>query len=327
MKTEKRMQLLNWYEASQEKAINMKTVPYMGIEPVKDLVEKVLKENGRVLYITGEDKEKVLIVRAMRYLGFESISVHQDMEINEKESLVICDYLQALRVREEYDLVIYDDVNSFPIHKKPEMQHLIGFIFPRCRKVVAYSFESVFMGMDIIEIPMEGKSGFVSEPRVLETRLNLEEFVPTSVYEYLLWFVFEKKKVLFITTNKKVKKKVARFLTKIDESLESCIYDVDEIGTKTMKELCRDHTKSHIFITDNLDDYVDMETNFEIIIHGADANRYSYRELIFLCLRSGYYDELNGEVLMLCQNVTRDIEKTRDLARHFNKVLWDEGFE
>lgn len=327
MKTEKRMQLFSWYETSQEKAINMKTVPYMGIEPVKDLVEKVLKENGRVLYITGEDKDRVLIVRAMRDLGIDSISVHQDLEINEKESLVICDYLQALRVREEYDLVIYDDVNSFPIHKKPEMQHLIGFIFPKCRKVVAYSFELVFMGMDVIEVPMAGKSGFVSEPRVLETRLNLDEFVPTSVYEYLLWFVFEKKKVLFVTTNKKVKKKVARFLTKIDESLESCIYDVDEIGTKTMRELCSDHTKSHIFITDNLDDYVDMETNFEIIIHGADASRYSYRELIFLCLRSGYYDEMNGEVLMICQNVTRDIEKTRDLARHYNKVLWDEGFE
>jgi late competence protein required for DNA uptake (superfamily II DNA/RNA helicase) len=263
----------------------------------------------------------------MRDLGIDSISVHQDLEINEKESLVICDYLQALRVREEYDLVIYDDVNSFPIHKKPEMQHLIGFIFPKCRKVVAYSFELVFMGMDVIEVPMAGKSGFVSEPRVLETRLNLDEFVPTSVYEYLLWFVFEKKKVLFVTTNKKVKKKVARFLTKIDESLESCIYDVDEIGTTTMRELCSDHTKSNIFITDNLDDYVDMETNFEIIIHGADASRYSYRELIFLCLRSGYYDEMNGEVLMICQNVTRDIEKTRDLARHYNKVLWDEGFE
>ena len=327
MKTEKRMQLFSWYETSQEKAINMKTVPYMGIEPVRDLVEKVLKENGRVLYITGEDKDRVLIVRAMRDRGIDSISVHQDLEINEKESLVICDYLQALRVREEYDLVIYDDVNSFPIHKKPEMQHLIGFIFTKCRKVVAYSFELVFMGMDVIEVPMAGKSGFVSEPRVLETRLNLDEFVPTSVYEYLLWFVFEKKKVLFVTTNKKVKKKVARFLTKIDESLESCIYDVDEIGTKTMRELCSDHTKSHIFITDNLDDYVDMETNFEIIIHGADASRYSYRELIFLCLRSGYYDEMNGEVLMICQNVTRDIEKTRDLARHYNKVLWDEGFE
>ncbi|NCC78143.1 MAG: hypothetical protein EOM07_00885 [Clostridia bacterium] len=327
MKTEKRMQLFSWYETSQEKAINVKTVPYMGIEPVRDLVEKVLKENGRVLYITGEDKDRVLIVRAMRDLGIDSISVHQDLEINEKESLVICDYLQALRVREEYDLVIYDDVNSFPIHKKPEMQHLIGFIFPKCRKVVAYSFELVFMGMDVIEVPMAGKSGFVSEPRVLETRLNLDEFVPTSVYEYLLWFVFEKKKVLFVTTNKKVKKKVARFLAKIDESLESCIYDVDEIGTKTMRELCSDHTKSHIFITDNLEDYVDMETNFEIIIHGADASRYSYRELIFLCLRSGYYDEMNGEVLMICQNVTRDIEKTRDLARHYNKVLWDEGFE
>ncbi|WP_312651195.1 hypothetical protein [Proteiniclasticum sp.] len=327
MKTEKIKQLMNWYDTSMDKAINMKTVPYMGIEPVKDLVKKILYDGGRVLYITGEDKEKVLIVRVMREAGFESISVHQEMEINEMDALVICDYFQALRVRGEYDLVIYDDVNSFPIHKKPEMQQLIGFIFPKCRKVIAYSFETVFMGMEVIEVPMAGRSGFISEPRILETRLNLDEFVPTSVYEYLLWFVIEKKKVLFLTSNKKVKKKVARFLSKIDESLESSIYDVDEIGTMKMKELCMDGTKAHIFITDDLDDYLEVESNLEIIIHGSDSARYSYRELIFFCLRSGYYDELNGEVIMLCQSVTRDMEKTRDLARHFNKVLWDEGFE
>ena len=49
MKTEKKIELLNWYETSAEKAINIKTVPYMGIEPVKDLIEKVLKDGGRVL--------------------------------------------------------------------------------------------------------------------------------------------------------------------------------------------------------------------------------------------------------------------------------------
>lgn len=327
MKTEKKQQLMNWYEDSPDKAINIKTVPYMGVEPIRDLVKKVLFEGGRVLYITGEDKEKVLMVKEMRTAGFDSISLHQDMEIREDESFVVCDYLQAMRVKGHYSLVVYDDVNSFPVHKKPEMQQLIGFIYPRCEKVIAYSFETVFMGMGVLEVPMAGRSGFISEPRILETRLNLDEFIPNSVYEYLLWFVFEKKKVLFLTTNKKVKQKMARFLSKIDETLESSIYDVDEIGTNRMKELCTDESKAHIFITDDLEDYVGVETNLEIIIHGADSSRYSYRELIFLCLRSGYYDELNGEVIMLCQTVTRDIEKTRDMTRHFNKVLWDEGFE
>lgn len=327
MKVEKKQQLLRWYMEGEQKAINIKTVPYMGIEPLKELVNKVLYDGGRVLYITGEMKEHVLISQYMRNLGFSSISLHQDIEINEKESLVICDYFQALRIREQYDLVVYDDVNSFPIHKKPEMQHLIGFIFPRCKKVVAYSFEAVFMGMDVLEVPMAGRSGFVSEPRVIETRLNLDEFVPTSVYEYLLWFVYEKKKVLFLTADKKVKRKVSRFLSKVDESLESCIFDVDEIGTKTMKELVKDLEKPYIFITDDLDDYLDVETNFEIIIHGSDSSRYSYRELLFLCLRTGFYEEMNGEVIMLCQHITRDMERTKELTRHFNKVLWEEGFE
>ncbi len=48
-----------------------------------------------------------------------------------------------------------------------------------------------------------------------------------------------------------------------------------------MKELVKDVEKPYIFITDDLDDYLDVETNFEIIIHGSDSTRYSYRELLF----------------------------------------------
>ncbi len=317
----------NWYDLSKDKAVNVQTVPYRGIEPFKNLVLEILKEEGRVLYITGEDKDHVLMVDELKKNDYTKISVHQTLEINENENFVVCDYNQALRVREKYDLVIYDDVNSFPLHQKPEMHQLISLLYPRAQKIISYSFEIVFMGMDIIEIPLAERSGFVTEPRILETRLNLDEFVPTSVYEYLLWFVYEKKNVLFLTTNKKVKKKVARFLSKVDEAFESCIFDVDEIGTKKMEELSQDESSAHIFISDNLYDYMSIQSNLEIVIHGADNPRYSYRELIFLCLRSGYYDDLNGEVLMLCQNITRDIEKTRELSRHFNKVIWEEGFE
>lgn len=327
MKKNYAAKLKNWYENSEDKALNIKTVPYRGIEPFRGLVMEILEKKGKVLYITGEDKDRVLMVDELKKINYTHVSIHQTLEINENENLVVVDYFQALRVREKYDLVIYDDVNSFPLHQKPEMHQLISLLYPRAKKIISYSFEVVFMGMEIIEIPLAERSGFVTEPRILETRLNLDEFVPTSVYEYLLWFVYEKKNVLFLTTNKKVKKKVARFLSKIDDAFESCIYDVDEIGTKKMEELSEDETCAHIFISDDLDDYISIKSNLEIVIHGADNPRYSYRELIFLCLRSGYYDDLNGEVLMLCQNITRDIEKTRDLCRHFNKVIWDEGFE
>ena len=327
MKIKKKEEIIDWYVNSPDKSLNIKTVPYRGVEPILDLTAMVLQKKGKVLYITGEDKEKVLLVEELRKQGLDSFSLHQEYEIQEDQDLVVCDYYQALRITKQYDLVIYDDINSFPVHKKPEMQQLIGLIYPKCIKVIAYSFDTVFFGVEVIDVPLSARSGFVSEPRILETRLNLEEFIPTSVYEYLLWFVIEKKKVLFITDNKKVKRKVSRFLMKIDENLEKCIYDVDEIGTKVMVELSKDMTQPHIFITDDLDDYLEVPNNLEIIIHGADSSRYSYRELIFFCLRSGYFNELNGEVILLCQTVTRDIEKTRDMARYFNKILWEEGFE
>ena len=54
MKVDKKRQLFHWYMEGEQKAINIKTVPYMGIEPLKELVNKVLYDGGRVLYITGE---------------------------------------------------------------------------------------------------------------------------------------------------------------------------------------------------------------------------------------------------------------------------------
>lgn len=319
--------LMEWYAHSPNKAINIITVPYRGVDPLLELVESVMAQGDKVLYITGEEKEKCGLALALAAKGETRVSLHQEAEIQEDALLVVCDYNQTLRIKSDYALAIYDDVNSFPYHRKPEMQQLIGFIYPRCKKVMAYSFESVFLGVEALEVPLKDRSGFVTEPRVIETRLNLEEFIPNSIYDYLLWFVFEKRKVLFVTASKKVKRRVSRFLMKVDPTLEGCIYDVGEIGTRKMSILAQDEQQAYIFITDDLDDYSDIPVNFEIVIHGADSARYSYRELLFFCLRSGMVDDINGEVLLLCHGVTRDMEKTREMTRRFNKVIWDEGFQ
>jgi hypothetical protein len=309
--------LKEWYEKSLNKALNLVAVPYMGIGPVRELCESVLESNGRILYITGDEKDSQLLTDAL----FDGI-LPEGLEQN----LTICGYQDALSASGEYDLAIYDDVNSFPFRRKVEIQNLIGYIFPRCKRLVAYSFEEILLNVESLEIPMGGTGEYVSEPRIIETRVNIDDEIPVSIYEYLLWFVYEKKNVLLFTGDRIKTRRLTRYLAKVDDSIMSYVTDVNMVGTLGMTELVKDTTRAHIFFTDDIDDFIKVPVNFEIIVHGADSPQYNYRELLFLCLRSGYCNNENGEVIFLCQAQTPDIERTKNMTRHFNKVLWEKGY-
>lgn len=309
--------LKEWYEKSQFKALNLVTVPYMGIEPVRDLCEAVIESGGRLLYITGDEKDSQLLTDAL----FDGITP-EGLEHN----LTICGYQEALSESGEYDLAIYDDINSFPYRRKVEVQNLIGYIFPRCKRLIAYSFEEILLNVETVEIPMGGTGEYVSEPRIIETRVNIEDEIPVSIYEYLMWFVYEKKNVLVFTGDRIKSRRLTRYLAKVDDSIMAYVTDVNTVGTMGMVELVKDTERAHIFVTDDLDDYLGVPVNFEIIVHGADSTKFNYRELLFLCLRSGYCNDENGEVIFLCQTQTPDIERTKNMTRHFNKVLWEKGY-
>ncbi len=317
MSDESAKRLKEWYQKSQQRALNLVAVPYMGIGPVRELCESVLESNGRLLYITGDEKDSQLLTDAL----FDGI-MPEGLERN----LTICGYLEALSVSGEYDLAIYDDVNSFPYRRKGEVQNLIGYIFPRSKRLVAYSFEEILLNVETVEIPMGGTGEYVSEPRIIETRVNIDDEIPVSIYEYLLWFVYEKKNVLVFTGDRIKSRRLSRYLAKVDDSIMAYVTDVNTVGTIGMAELVKDTSRAHIFVTDDLDDFLGVPVNFEIIVHGADSPQFNYRELVFLCLRSGYCNEENGEVIFLCQTQTPDIERTKNMTRHFNKVLWEKGY-
>lgn len=309
--------LIEWYEKSSSKALNLVAVPYMGVEPVRELCEAVLKLNGRLLYITGDEKESQLILDTL----FDG-AIPEGLEDN----LTICGYQDALSASGEYDLAIYDDINSFPYRRKVEVQNLVGYIFPRCKRLITYSFEEILLNVETVEIPMGGTGEYVSEPRIIETRVNIDDEIPVSIYEYLLWFVYEKKNVLVFTGDRIKSRRLSRYLAKVDDSIMAYVTDVNTVGTMGMAEMVKDTSRAHIFVTDDLDDFLGVPVNFEIIVHGADSPEFNYRELLFLCIRSGYCNSENGEVIFLCQNQTQDIEKAKNMTRHFNKVLWEKGY-
>lgn len=312
----------DFYFYKEQNEINMVTVPYRGIDPIEHLVIKRIQEKGRVLYITGEKKEESLIYKRLKVLGIDSIYDTEDFEFG----INIINFDEGLKIVENYDLLIYDDVNSFPEHTKLEIQNLVGYLHGKCKKIVAYSIEPIFNGIEVIEIPLKGRSGFITEPRVIETRLDIKACFPNSIYEYIVWFRTENRKALFITQDEKSKNNIKEFLIDIDEDYKYNIIDIDDMDISEIKKYAYKEDRPYIFISSTIRELLDVGINFEIIVAGADSDKFDYRKLLFLTLRTGYIDNTNGELVLLCKTVNTNIKKTQDTARYYNKVIWDAEF-
>lgn len=312
----------DFYFYKEQKEINMVTVPYRGIDPIEHLVIKTIQEKGRVLYVTGEQKEESLIYLRLKQLDLNFIYEKEDFDFGIK----IINFDEGLKIEGNYDLLIYDDVNSFPEHTKLEIQNLIGYLHSKCSKIVAYSIEPIFNRIEVIEIPLKGRSGFITEPRVIETRLNINECVPNSIYDYIVWFISENRKTLFISQDDESKKNIKEFLLSIDEEYKYIIIDIDNMDIEEIKKYAYAKDKPYIFIASTIRELLDIKVNFEIIVSGADSDKYDYRKLLFLTLRTGFIDDVNGELVLLCKTPSIDMKKAQDTSRYYNKVIWDSEF-
>ncbi|NLC66191.1 MAG: hypothetical protein GX752_04530 [Clostridium sp.] len=312
----------DFYYYTEKKEINMVTVPYRGIEPVENLVVKTIMEKGRVLYVTGETKESALISLRLKELELDYIYEKEDFDFG----IHLINFNEGIKIKKEYDLLVYDDVNSFPEHTKLEAQNLVGYLYNKCTKTVAYSIEPIFNETEVIEIPLKGRSGFITEPRVIETRVNIHEAVPNFIYDYLLWFISENRKILYITQNNENKNNIIEFLLSINEKYEDIIVDIDNMDMDEIKRYAYTEEKPYIFIASTIRELLDIKVNFEIILAGADSEKYDYRKLIFLALRTGFINDINGELLLLCKTPSLDVKKAQDISRYYNRVIWDSEF-
>ncbi len=310
-------ELMNWYDNSSIKAINLVSVPYRGIEPLEDLLDR-LGGNKRILYITGTLKEGDGLLRFL-----QERSITPVFEEDRAAAMVILDFDQAFKCRHSYDLIVYDDINTFPTHRKSEMQGLLNFVYYRGERIIAYSLEKVFRNVITLETPLRKNNGFVTEPRFIDTRVNIRAGIPNSIYEYIDFFYSERRDTIIFVPDRATGEAMARYLTRINPELGEKLHDISGMSQDEVRELLNGKEPPRILFTDSMEDYPDIPINFEFIVSNSDHLRYDYRQFVFLCLRAGLFDELNGEVILISQSMTRDMTKTKELTQNYNRVLWE----
>lgn len=321
-------ELVNWV-TGKEKILNLVSVPYNSSIILLDMIIHQVQDKKRILYITGENEEKInLIDNLKKFTTFRDYMYirKNSGKSKSKASLYITQYDMAITLEKNFDLVVYDDINSFPEFSKFEILELLASFYKEGAKVMSWSVEAVFQNAKTIEIPVKDIKIPLAEPRIITTRIDLNKDIPYVVYDYLTWSIKSERKVIIYVPDSTRAENVYKYLWNFRETLHNNImYYKDKEDMKRLLNFIKN--KKGIIIMDYYGE-IDVELkDIDILVYFADDKIFDYKKLIYFSGKVGRNPGLgNGEVIFLAKESTKDMEIARDMARGFNKMAWDMGF-
>lgn len=318
----------SWYYHGKNKAINVVAAPYSSLKPFMYLTKDLCEQGKKILYINSNGKAcNDLIALMKNKYGSPTYSIIRDKFIisNGNFELVDCD--KANMLEEEYDLVIYDDLSFYSSMSKIEIRNSLYYIYKKTKKLMIYSVEPIFDNVEVFNVPdLENYNPFV-EPRILTTRIDLNEDIPYLLYEYLSWFKRNNRKVVIYTPNEEKTQLVYNYYSeklRVSDRIKLIkLCDEKELNlvktTMTMKDI-------PIMVITNLSSecFNDVK-NMDAILYFADDKSFNYKNIIYICGRVTKGGEKAGEVLLVSNEVSDQMEIAKDMARNFNKIAWDRG--
>ncbi|SHJ16189.1 hypothetical protein SAMN02745163_01458 [Clostridium cavendishii DSM 21758] len=317
-----------WYFKDKDKILNVIAPPYGSIRALWSLATELCESNKKVLYINsdGEACNKLIKLMKSRY-GTKKYSMMRDEVFVITENFELVDCEKVCRVKEEYDLVIYDDISNYSYMSKIEIRNYLYYIYKRTKKLLIYSIEPLFDNIKVIEAPdFETSNPFV-EPRFLTTRIDLNNDIPYLLYDYLNFFKRNNRKVVIYTPDV-IKNRMVfdYFEKKLKVSNNIKVISIEnEAELHAIKKLEQIKDKPVMIITClDSDNFVSIK-NMDAILYFADNKKFNYKTIVYICGIVTKGGAKPGEVLLVSNEVSEQMETSKDIARNFNKIAWDFG--
>lgn len=318
--------ILNW---SLEKRIFLSVVapPYNTTLIFIKVILQYVSMNKKVLYITGECEKNVEIIKYLRRnTKFSNYEYLRNTITSSNLSLVFCNYSKAILIKDKFDLVIYDDVRSYPSYSKYEIMDIMNKCCSRDGKLITYSIDDVFNKGHEILMPAKYNKIPLVEPRLITTRIDISKDMPFVVYEYIKWSINIGRRIVIVIPENINIFNVTSYVFKYCEILTHNIvyYSKYEDNLNKVNEI---HKYSQgIIVTNDFDSVCIDNANMNIIVLFADNEEFNYKKLVYFCGRTGEGDIGNrGEVIFLAREENNEIEKAKSITRNFNKKAWEKG--
>lgn len=316
-----------WYEKKDEKLLNVVTYPYNEIRIFKPLIYEVLENDGRVLYLGNNEEKYKEIINLIKNLETNITYSKVKEGFNDGESKInFSSISNIINIKGQYDLIILDDISALSTYSKLEIQDFIDYIYKNGDKIIAYTFEEIFFNVRILYAGNVLSSKPFIEPRVIKTRVDLDEDIPFVIYDYLKWFKSKKRKILMLTPSCEKKDLVYEYYLKklkISEKIKIIKYN-DEYKDKLYKEINSIKDSAVIIISEVINEEFRKIPNLDIIVYFSDDKYFDYKKIIYLCGKVGEMNK-EGEVLLLSNEVSYNIDLAKEYARQYNKISWEKG--
>lgn len=327
-RSEKISNYLRTWIFSKEELLNIVTVPnnssYILVLPLLTFVNS----GKRVLYIT-EEKDIDIILNIKKESDFKDYSHIKDTKNIQQKKLLVCNAKTALQLEKRFDLIIFDDVRKTSKLYKKSIHYIIEKNLKENGKVIACSIEPIFTGKRSILIPLYKNGMPIIEPRIITTKVDLNYDIPYMIYEYLTWTIeLDKKVLIYVPDNYRLKNVYSCFQNNYKHISKNIFYySKRNKDTKILSNF--QYLKRAIIITDDFNEETydirqDKDTN--IMVFFADDNIYNYKNLIYFCGEMVF--ERKGamkEIIFVCNEITSEIDKIKQITRKFNKEAWEMG--
>lgn len=315
-----------WYN-KQSKVLSIITNPYNTSLIFINIIKALIKENNKILYVwNGEDYNKEILESLKKdNLNFK-YSYMEEKESN--DNLVFVNFKNIQNIKSCYDLCIIDDISKYSTLSKEEIREVIEYMYLYSKRIISYSIEKIInMGTTLDIADLIRREVFV-EPRIITTRVKLDEDMPYTLYDYLMWFKSNNKKVIIYVPNEEKINKVFNYYTN-----ELKIKDIKIIkflknnSIKDIEHIYKIKNKSAFIITNNIREYSKGEEDIDIVVLFADEDFYNYKKIIYFCADVGknIKNKYRGEVLLVSKDISEDMDLAKDMARSYNKNIWEKG--
>lgn len=253
--------LSKWY-GKKIKVLNLKTRPFNSIEIFSNIINKVLNENKNILYVFCSEEKEHIKVRINEIYDFLDNTISKKQLENNIHFANIGDIED---IDESYDLVIVDDISLFSKISNEYIRESIENIYWKSNKIIIYSSEYIFPIGEKIELPYILSDEPMVEPRLMSTRIRLEENIPLSLFEYFKWFKESKRIVLVVVPSEEKLNKVYNHYYKVLRELDIRVvrYTKNQ-DFNFIKEIIDGYSDSLFIVTNNCGQYMNNILNLAL---------------------------------------------------------------
>ena len=308
-------------------ALNLITIPFNNILKILNrTIMNRINNNEKVIYITNEEAEDISLTEGLGINIRDLLHLGYCENKGEQPPLVITNHENSVFITEKFDLVIYDNINCFSDYSSIEILDIMGRLCLDTGKLIACSFESVFKNSMNISFPiMENGRPFV-EPRNVLTRIDLNNNIPSVIFEFLKWSLSTQRKVIIYAPEYKKTRRIFEYILTFKEEFNKdvLIYLKEDMDLNILKKFISQ--SSGVLITDCLNRITSSIKDLDVMVFFADDKTFDYKKLLYICGKVGRSEFLtSGEVIFVANSETDDMEKVKSLARNINKEAWEIG--